>query len=78
MTRRVHVVDVVAADAPLLLSLVTRGMVAGNLLAGRRVTHVLAEKVTRMDHRGGFAASLVTASLVVDYGGVARYLWSSQ
>lgn len=53
-----------AADAPLMFSLVTLGMVAGSLLAGRRVTHVLAEKVTRMDHRGGFAANLVTASLV--------------
>jgi hypothetical protein len=31
-----------------------------------------------MDHRCGFAANLVTASLVVDYCDVARYLWSSQ
>jgi hypothetical protein len=78
MTRRVHLVDVVAAAAPLLFSLVTLGMVAVSLLAGRRVTHILAERVTRMDHRGGCTANLVVASLVVDYCDVARYLWSSQ
>jgi PiT family inorganic phosphate transporter len=30
-----------------------------------RVTETLAEKVTRMDHREGFAANLTTAALVV-------------
>jgi PiT family inorganic phosphate transporter len=44
--------------------LVTLGMVAGSLVAGRRVTQVLAEKVTRMSHREGFLANLVTALLV--------------
>jgi inorganic phosphate transporter, PiT family len=50
--------------SPVLFALVTCGMVAGSLVAGRRVTHVLAEKVTPMDHREGFIANLVTAGLV--------------
>ncbi len=45
-------------------TLVTLGMVAGSWIAGRRVTTVLAEKVTCMDHREGFIANLVTAALV--------------
>jgi PiT family inorganic phosphate transporter len=45
-------------------AVVTLGMVAGSWIAGRRVTTVLAEKVTRMDHREGFVANLVTAALV--------------
>ena len=49
---------------PLLFVLVTTGMVLGSLVAGRRVTRVLAEKVTPMDHREGFLANLVTAGLV--------------
>lgn len=53
----------VASTAPLFV-LVTVAMVVGSLVAGRRVTHVLAEKVTAMDHREGFAANLVTAALV--------------
>ncbi len=48
----------------ILFGLVTTAMVVGSLVAGRRVTHVLAEKVTAMDHREGFAANLVTAGLV--------------
>ncbi|MGE0397046.1 MAG: anion permease [Kofleriaceae bacterium] len=48
---------------------VTLAMVAGSLLGGLRVTRVLAEKVTRMDHREGFSANLVTAVLV----GLAAY-----
>ncbi len=43
---------------------VTLGMVAGSWLAGQRVTTVMAEKITRMDHREGFVANLVTAALV--------------
>jgi len=39
-------------------------MVAGSWMAGRRVTRVLAEKVTPMDHTEGFIANLVTAGLV--------------
>lgn len=43
---------------------VALGMVAGSWMAGRKVTRVLAEKVTPMDHREGFIANLVTAGLV--------------
>lgn len=49
---------------PPLFILVTTGMVLGSLVGGRRVTRVLAEKVTPMDHREGFLANLVTAGLV--------------
>jgi PiT family inorganic phosphate transporter len=48
-----------------LFAIVTLAMVAGSLAAGGRVTRVLAEKVTVMDHRDGFAANLITAGLVV-------------
>lgn len=48
----------------LLFILVAMGMVVGSIVAGRRVTHVLAEKVTAMSHREGFIANLVTAVLV--------------
>lgn len=43
---------------------VTAAMVMGSLLGGLRVTRVLAENVTRMDHHEGFSANLVTAFLV--------------
>lgn len=45
-------------------AVVALGMTAGSWIAGRRVTHQLARKVTPMDHREGFAANLVTAALV--------------
>jgi len=44
--------------------LIALGILAGSLHAGRRVTTVLAEKITRMDHREGFIANLVTSLLV--------------
>jgi len=50
-------------------AVVTLAMVAGSLFGGLRVTRVLAEKVTPMDHREGFSANLVTATLV----GLAAY-----
>jgi PiT family inorganic phosphate transporter len=43
---------------------ITAGMLAGSWFAGRKVTEVLADKVTRMDHREGFLANLITAALV--------------
>lgn len=43
---------------------VALGMTTGSWIAGRRVTNLLARKVTPMDHREGFAANLVTAALV--------------
>src|SRR5260370_32648313 len=50
---------------PAAFMLVTLGMVAGSWLAGRRVTQVLAEKITPMDHWEGFLANAVTAALVM-------------
>jgi inorganic phosphate transporter, PiT family len=50
---------------PAAFVLVTLGMVAGSWLAGSRVTKVLAEKITPMDHWEGFLANAVTASLVM-------------
>lgn len=43
---------------------ITAGMVAGSWFAGRKVTVVLADRITRMEHREGFLANLVTAALV--------------
>lgn len=45
-------------------ALVAGTMVAGSLLAGRRVTEALAGKVTRLDHHQGFVANAVTAACV--------------
>lgn len=53
-----------AVGTPRLYVLVGAGIVLGSLVAGRRVTRVLAEDVTPMNHREGLAANLVTASLV--------------
>ena len=44
--------------------LIALGILAGSLHAGRRVTTVLAENITRMDHREGLIANLVTSLLV--------------
>jgi PiT family inorganic phosphate transporter len=44
--------------------LIAFGVLAGSLHGGRRVTTVLAERITPMDHRDGFIANLVTAILV--------------
>jgi PiT family inorganic phosphate transporter len=44
--------------------IVAGGMLAGSLQAGSRVTTVLAEKITPMNHREGFVANLVTSLLV--------------
>ncbi|HVH85466.1 MAG TPA: inorganic phosphate transporter [Terriglobales bacterium] len=43
---------------------IAAGILAGSLQGGRRVTTVLAEKITPMNHREGFAANLVTSLLV--------------
>ncbi|MGH9711826.1 MAG: inorganic phosphate transporter [Candidatus Acidiferrales bacterium] len=50
---------------PAAFVFVTLGMVAGSWLAGKRVTRVLAEKITPMDHWEGFLANAVTAALVM-------------
>lgn len=52
-----------ALSTPLLFGVIATAMVVGSLYGGR-ITHVLAEKVTAMDHREGFAANLVAALLV--------------
>ena len=44
---------------------VALAMGLGSYLAGLRVTQVLAENVTRMDHSEGLSANLTTSSLVV-------------
>ncbi|HZH91181.1 MAG TPA: anion permease [Pyrinomonadaceae bacterium] len=51
-------------DLNVLLLCVGAAMFAGSLYAGRRVAHVLAEGVVRMDHREGLLANLATALLV--------------
>ncbi len=48
----------------LAFPVVALGMVVGSWMAGKKVTRVLAEKVTPMDHGEGFFANLVTAGLV--------------
>lgn len=44
--------------------LISMGILTGSLAGGRRVTTVMAEKITSINHREGFIANLVTASLV--------------
>ena len=55
---------VVLPSSFLAYVIVAGGMLAGSLQAGRRVTTVLAEKLTPMNLREGFAANLVTSLLV--------------
>jgi inorganic phosphate transporter, PiT family len=45
-------------------AVLTFAMVAGSWMAGKKVTKVLAEKVTPMNHQEGLVANLVTAALV--------------
>jgi PiT family inorganic phosphate transporter len=53
-----------AVSTPAVFALISCAMVAGSALGGRKVASVLAEKVTKMDHREGFVANLATATLV--------------
>lgn len=48
----------------LAFGLVAVSMGIGSFLGGRKVTEVLAEKVTQMDHQEGFTANLTTTVLV--------------
>ena len=50
---------------PVGVAIVALSMGLGSWVAGHRVTEVLAERVTRMEHDQGFAANLSTALLVV-------------
>jgi len=54
---------------PGVFAIITVAMVAGSAIGGLRVTQLLAEKVTPLDHREGFVANLV-ASLLVGTGAV--------
>lgn len=47
-----------------LFALTMAAMVGGSVVAGRRVTRLLAEDVTPMNHRDGLGANVVTAVLV--------------
>lgn len=47
---------------------VALAMGLGSYFGGRRVTEVLAEKVTRMDHAEGLSANLTTSTLVLASG----------
>lgn len=49
---------------PLNFFFVSLGMGLGSYLAGLRVTELLAERVTHMNHSEGFSANLMTAVLV--------------
>jgi len=49
---------------PWTFAMVALGIVAGSWMAGKKVTKVLAEEVTPMDHQEGFIANLVTTALV--------------
>jgi PiT family inorganic phosphate transporter len=55
-----------ATDLPIaaLFAIVSVAMVAGSVAGGRRVTRLLAEGVTPMNHREGLAANGVTTLLV--------------
>src|SRR5215469_10201252 len=55
---------VVLPSSFLAFVIVAGGMLAGSLQAGSRVTTVLAERITPMNHREGFVANLVTSLLV--------------
>ena len=50
---------------PATILTVTAAMGLGSWAAGRKVTEVLAHRITRMNHEEGFAANLATALLVV-------------
>lgn len=43
---------------------IASGILLGSAIAGRGVTAVLGEGITRMDHRKAFVANLITAALV--------------
>jgi inorganic phosphate transporter, PiT family len=51
-------------DARWLFPLVALAMAAGALVSGRRVTAVLAEEVTPMNHHDGLSSNLVTSILI--------------
>lgn len=48
----------------LIFAVVAVGMIVGSLVAGWRVTEVLATKVTKINHQDGFVANGIAAALV--------------
>jgi PiT family inorganic phosphate transporter len=54
----------VVPTVPLVFAVVGVAMVVGSVVGGRRVTRLLAEKVTPMSHHEGLVANVVTAVLV--------------
>lgn len=52
-------------EIPSALALVGIAMAIGGFLSSRRVADTMSLKITEMDHSYGFAANLVTASLVI-------------
>ncbi|MGC8550291.1 MAG: inorganic phosphate transporter [Acidobacteriaceae bacterium] len=54
----------VPVTSPVWFGAIVFGIVLGSWVAGRPVTEMLAADVTRMNHREGFTAKLVTAVLV--------------
>ena len=55
----------IGVSAPLLFIAVAIAMGAGSLVAGRRVTRTLAERVTEIDPLEGLAASGVAAGMLL-------------
>ena len=56
--------DGAALTGVLPFAIVTGAMFAGALIAGMRVTKVMANDITEMNHREGFQANVITAGLV--------------
>jgi PiT family inorganic phosphate transporter len=52
-------------DAQVSLLVLAAVMAAGGLLLSRRVAHTMSQRVTRMDHREGLSANIITAVLVL-------------
>jgi radical SAM/Cys-rich protein len=57
-----------AGSQPVLFAVVACGMGLGSWFAGRRITQVLAERITAMSHREGLASNAVTSVLVAAGG----------
>jgi PiT family inorganic phosphate transporter len=57
-------VRILPENLPVVFVLTALAMGLGSYFGGRRVTEVLAEKITRMDHTEGLAANLTTSAVV--------------
>lgn len=52
-------------DIRVSVALIAMAMLLGGLLFAHRVAHTMSQRVTRMDHTQGWAANLITATLVL-------------